>query len=139
MAKRPSSSAGDRPVKRIRGTAEIDADLDNLAGVVININDTLLRLQNHVEEIDLKTIFVMNAVAVSRKKRGGLILDGNTAEMETKSLMQWYREGGRDTLVMRLQEAQREIHEAAKALGETKDGDNATAIDDTPSGGSGPH
>lgn len=143
--KKSSSSSTAKPKSgRFRTLADVDADLENLAGVVVSLNnhvlqldDTFRRLEEHVQELDLKIIFTMNAVAITRKRHGGIIVAGQP-ETITKKLMEWYREGGRDQLVMKLQEAENELkklqEEAAAHAGEGE-GEGAQAPDAGGEGG----
>lgn len=133
-SKKSSSSTARQtaPARAFRTLPAVDRDLENLAGIVVAINNAVTDLQSafraieeHVQELDLKTIFIMNAVAITRVKHGGIV--GLTGEPEkvTKKLMEWYREGGREQLLMKLQEAENAIKAAAQA-GELGDEDETT-------------
>lgn len=140
MAKKSSSSSAKKK-GTFRTFEDLERDLESLSGVLVNIAQTVARIEEHVEELDLKTIFTMNAISITRIKHGGIIGISGEPEKTTKKIMQWYREGGREQLVMKLKEAELAIEQkrqevAAAAKGETEDDGTITETpDDTDPGG----
>lgn len=113
-AKKSSSSAG----KQLPTFESLQTQLRELTSLVIGIGDATQRLQAHVEELDMKVIYTMNAIAISKVKHGGVLGLGGQPEKTTKKLMQWYRDGGRDQLIMQLQQVEDDIKKAQAAAGE---------------------
>ena len=119
---------------KYRTLANVDEDIESLAGVLRHVCATVdkldaafKRLEAHVEEQDLKIIFSMNTISITRERHGGLVGPNGESEKITKKLMAWYREGGRDRLVMKLAEAEHEIKKARAAA--EAEGDVAELVD----------
>lgn len=120
MPKPPSSSSSSKKKGKLRSFQDLENDLESLAGVLISINDTVQRLEEHVQELDLKSVFTMNAISITRVKHGGIVGPSGTPESTTKKLMEWYREGGREQLVMKLKEAELAIQKARQEAAQIK-------------------
>jgi hypothetical protein len=123
----------------VRTLADVIADLQGLADIVVPLNNavvdlhnTFLRMEEHLQEIDLKLIFTMNTITISRKRHGGILVAGEPEKI-TKKLMEWYRDGGRDALKMQLEKAAHDL----KAIEDQVGGQTQDNPDENPDEGKG--